>query len=222
MFPVEYTDWKISANSISKTYPIEKGTKQNIPLNAILGTITISITPGNKGDNPISLTVNGVEILETNKTNYNIDVKFSDITTENNIDSSKEKSYTIILTTNSRTIQTVVTAKIIINNIQYYFFDSGISKITDIRDTAIKQTSNEYLFDLGNSKQYLSIFSPKPVTRVDSKGGTDPDSLDSEWRKLSEYSNTQLSYTPTNGTPQTYYRIILDTPQSKSLKIKIT
>ena len=222
MFPIVYTDWDIQVtNAATVSYSIEKGTKKSITLSAELGTINISLRPGNKGDTLVSLTVNGTDILEQDKNEYSIKVKFSDLTSESNINSTKEKSYEIIATTTSKTIQKTVKASINITNVQYYFFDSDVTQVTSIGSTAVKQTSNEYLYNLGDSEEFITIFSPKQPKSVEAKGGEDPNSLDTSWRTLQDYTTQTVSYTPTNGTVQTYYRITLKEPQSRCLKIKI-
>jgi hypothetical protein len=48
----------------------------------------------------------------------------------------------------------------------------------------VKQTSNEYLYNLGDSEEFITIFSPKQPKSVEAKGGEDPNSLDTSWRTL--------------------------------------
>lgn len=223
MFPVTYTDWSVNiSNTATKSYSIEKGTKQTITPSSELGTITINITPGNKGDTPVSLTVNGTNILQSGKNSYSISVKFSDLVNQTKIDTSYEKTYQIILTTTSKTIQKSTKASINVSTFQYYFFDTGVNPVTNITSQAVKQTSNEYLFDMGDIEKFISIFSPKQVTTVEGKGGETANSLDTAWRTLQEYTVSTTYYTPTNGTSQKYYRITLNTPQARCLKIKVT
>jgi hypothetical protein len=51
IFPIEYKKWSISSTGdISKPYSFEKGTTLIIPFDDIVGTITLTATPGNLKD----------------------------------------------------------------------------------------------------------------------------------------------------------------------------
>lgn len=224
LFPISYTNWELNiSNTASKSYSIEKGTSVTLDPDYTLGTITITISPGNKGDVATSLTVDDSEILEDGKRSYSFNVKVSDITDETTITSGVSKTYTVKLSTSlPRTVQTTTSARISVSTYQYYFYDMGDQRILEInKETAENTTTNEYLFKIGEQEKYLSMFSPVNVTNLFTKAGLTEDGLDSEWRKVTGFVKEEVKYTPQNGTQQKYWLISLEDPQCNYVKVKL-
>lgn len=226
LFPITYTNYTLTiTDTASKSYTIEKGTAKSVNLNDNLGNITITIIPGNKKDQLISLKFDNIELLNQNELVYSIPIKFSDLTQQTSLSDNVNKIFNITLNTDlPYSIQEDIQISITINKQQYYFqetYDEYQSISTYVPSQQSKNTDNTKTFNLYSNKKYLSVFAPKNITKVET--ATSIDGIN--WGGFSittGYHKEKVNYTPNGGTTQTYYRITLDSKQSNHVKIRIT
>ena len=232
LFPIVYRDFDISVNEVKKTYTIEQGTSINVPSNTDIGTLQLTITEGNKGDTITSILVNNTQLVVNGQVTRNsIPIKASDITNQTNLNSTKTKNYTITLTTSSGYTKTITTtAQIQVNTFQKYFYETSDQALTGgtytpTQNTISKQNNtnvyNECVFNLGTNIKYLTIISPRSINKLETAVGNNVDDVSSYYTS-NGYEVSIVTYTPSGGTAQTYYRIKLKDPQSKYVKVKIT
>lgn len=219
-FPVEFKNWDFTVNDITITYTIEKGTKQQLNPDQTIGVITVVPIPGNKEDVLEKITIDGVE-------RDSLSVSISDITNQTNTDKTIEKYYSVVLTTTLPfSLRKQVKASIKINVVSYYFYNITDTSILEneifipVQNTK-KLTSNEYLFNCGKDSKYISVTSPKKISKVETAAGLSQDSL-TPYMNTSGYTQKQIKYTPVNGVTQTYYLIELTDPQSNYVKIRVS
>lgn len=225
IFPITYTDWNMQIiNTANQYYTIETGTKQTINLNETLGYIQIELSPGNKNDIPIKLLVDGKNILQSNILEYKLPIGISEVTDNSQIDSTVSKPIRIYLETDSGyQIDKTVTVGINITKQSYYFqntYDEYVD-IENIPTDLTKTTSNVCIFKLGSDKKWVSVFSPKNITKVETATSTDGINWGTYFITTG-YFKTPVYYTPKNGSTQNYYRITLNTKQSAYIKIRVT
>lgn len=225
IFPIEYTDWKIDIkNTAIKKYTIETGTTQQVNLTDDLGIIHLNLIPGNKNDTVVKLLINGIDIYEPNRLDYDINVKIKDLTTNSILTDSVSKEYIIELETTSFKTQYSINAEINIIKQSYYFqeiYDEYIKFNTYIPTILNKSTSNISTFNLGSDKKWVSVFSPKNITKVETATSTDGINWGTYFITTGYFKDV-VSYTPKNGSLQTYYRVTLNTKQSAYIKIRVS
>lgn len=225
IFPIKYTDWKINIeNNAIKNYIIETGTFQQVNLTDDLGIIHFTLIPGNKNDEIVKLLINGINIYEPNILEYDLNVKINDLTNNSILTNSVSKEYLIELETTSFKTQYSINAEINIIQQSYYFqetYDDYVKFDTYIPSTSNKTTSNISTFNLGSNKKWISVFSPKNITKVETATSTDGINWGTYF-VTTGYFKDIVSYTPKNGSLQTYYRVTLNTKQSAYIKIRIS
>lgn len=225
LFPVEYKNWILEVtNTATKTYDIEVGTSVSLNPNTLLGNIVINLHQGNKGDSIQSLQINGHEIYQSGVYEYTYPIYIKDITSQSSTTKSIKKQYTINMLTDSNVQDTqVIDVGIQVTTFRYYFYEmsDSLPTYTQYLPSEHFSKSGTFLFQIGNQEKYLSVISPKRVTKVETAAGISIDTL-TNFYVTDGWSQEQITYIPSGGSPQTYYRITLDTPQSLFVKIKVT
>lgn len=233
VFPIEWKNWTLSSSgniNLIKTY--EKGTTLTLAGNTSVGTITIMAKPGNTGT-AATLTANNQSIESKTEINIKIDVKVKDIvggdfrTTTTEV---KNKTYEYALNDNGEITQGSNTASITPKHEQYYFYIFDDSMITDndikysdidkLGKSVFETKESENTINVGTSDKYITILSPKKITRIDV--GTSVDGSSFTLYKYEKWNQTSIKYTPNNGTPVDYWRINFQIAYPNYLKIKLT
>lgn len=238
LFPVEYINWKFKIQNTADTdFTFEKGTTKIINGATTLGTITVQGIPGNRvniGDTLEDFRVDN-NIMQTEgqeEFTYIINVSASDVL--GNILSYKDpttktKTYTFSMKTtqvNDPIVDTcTVTVRFITTQYTYFLSSTDLISLTSFTGDDIQQyksTANNYLFNLGNSKQYIYVLSPKKINQVETAAGTTANAA-SSYMISTGWSQNEVQYIPIGGGEvQRYWLMRLDGTQSNYVRIRIS
>lgn len=196
--------------NVSKTYTFEKGTTLNINGSDIIGTVTLTATPGNLNDTATLTFKNTTENNKIEQFTISKEISCNDVL-ETNLTytqpSEKTKTYIYILTTNKNGVsdsqQGSVNATVKINTFQYFYFLSGDSlpsgkTFEGNSITAYKTTGKTWTYKLGTSKKYLYMLSPNKVTEIETAAGVTESSANTYF-VTTGWEQEEVNYTPIGG-----------------------
>lgn len=244
LFPIEYKDWTLTCNNnISLERKFEKGTSYTVDGNTKIGDIIFKATPGNL-QNSVNFEFNN-NTVQNNKSTY---FEFSKaIYVKDIVDSftftqeqTKSKNYEYKLYdafTNKDISAGSITATLKLSTQQYYYYFSDSNdllnqKVFKRSDLTTPSTDLSSEYHLNTSEKYIYVLSPKQIKQVFTAAASSQTSLDSAPKYESEeasasngwsgWQQKQVTYIPTDGTPQTSYWIMrLGDKQSSYVKIEI-
>lgn len=238
LFPVEYVNWKFKIQNTANTdFTFEKGTTITIKGSTTLGTITVQGIPGNRanmGDTLEDFRVdnNSIQTGGQEEFTYRVNVSASDVLgsiLSYKDSTTKTRTYTFSMKTaqvNDPIIDTcTVTVKFITTQYTYFLSSTDLIQLTSFTGDDIRQhksTTDNHLFNLGSSKQYIYVLSPKKINQVETAAGTTANAA-SSYMISTGWSQSEVQYTPIGGGEvQKYWLMRLDGTQSNYVRIRIS